>query len=818
MDDKNVKLLLKGLDCANCANKIEEKVNDLKEVKDANVNFSMGFIMIEKNDNMDKDELIMKVKEIVTKLEPDVVVEEAGKKKSSKEYKFQGNNHEDNDDIKLLLKGLDCPNCASKIEKKVNDLEEVIEANLNFSMGTIVIEKNKEAHKAELIGKVKEIVNKLEPDVIVEEASKNKKLKVCNSEGCGCHGHEHHHEGNHRSEDQGEDDEKNSRDKYFLTLGIIVYVIAILTNGKFNLSPVLFVLSYIFVGGKVVYSAARNILKGEIFDENFLMTVATVGAFAIGEYPEAVAVMLFYEIGEMFQGYAVNKSRKSISSLMNIRAEFATLIIDGKEKRVDPEEVEVNDIILIKPGERVPVDGIIIEGNTTLDTAALTGESVPRNAGIEDEILSGTINLSGVIKVKVTKEYGESTVSRILELVENAGNKKAKTEKFITKFARYYTPIVVFSAVAVAVIPPLLIEGAVFSDWLYRALVFLVVSCPCALVVSIPLALFAGIGGASNEGVLIKGGNYLEILKDVDTVVFDKTGTLTKGVFEVVKVENIDIEKDELLRIAAIGESFSNHPIAKSIRSAYDKEIDKNMAKDYEEISGNGVRVSIEGKEVLIGNVKLMNKFNIEHSTVNEAGTIVHVAIDSKYKGYIIISDEIKKDSKEGIDLLKKYGVKNIVMLTGDNKKAAESVAENLGITQVYSELLPGDKVQKVEELLSKEEENKKVIFVGDGINDAPVLARADIGAAMGGIGSDAAIEAADIVLMRDEITALGEGIKIAKKTNKILWQNIIFSLGIKIIVLILSAFGLANMWEGVFADVGVTLIAVFNSMRALKN
>ena len=816
MDDKNVKLLLKGLDCANCANKIEEKVNDLKEVKDANVNFSMGFIMIEKNDNMDKDELIMKVKEIVAKLEPDVVVEEAGKKKVSKEYESEDNNYEDNDDIKLLLKGLDCPNCASKIEKKVNNLEEVIEANLNFSMGTIVIEKNKEAHKAELIGKVKEIVNKLEPDVIVEEVSKNKKLKVCNSEGCGCNGHEHHHEGNNRSEEHGED-EKDNRDKYFLTLGIIVYIIAILTNGKFSLSPVLFVLSYILVGGKVVYSAARNILKGEIFDENFLMTVATVGAFAIGEYPEAVAVMLFYETGEMFQGYAVNKSRKSISSLMNIRAEFATLIIDGKEKRVDPEEVEVNDIILIKPGERVPVDGIIIEGNTTLDTAALTGESVPRNAGIEDEILSGTINLSGAIKVKVTKEYGESTVSRILELVENAGNKKAKTEKFITKFARYYTPVVVFSAVAVAVIPPLLVEGAVFSDWLYRALVFLVVSCPCALVVSIPLALFAGIGGASNKGVLIKGGNYLEILKDVDTVVFDKTGTLTKGVFKVVKVENMDIEKDELLRIAAIGESFSNHPIAKSIRNAYGKEIDKNMAKDYEEISGNGVRVSVEGKEILIGNVKLMNKFNIKHSTVNEAGTIVHVAIDSKYKGYIIISDEIKKDSKEGIDLLKKSGVKNIVMLTGDNKKAAESVAETLGITQVYSELLPGDKVQKVEELLSKEEENKKVIFVGDGINDAPVLARADIGAAMGGIGSDAAIEAADIVLMRDEITALGEGIKIAKKTNKILWQNIIFSLGIKIIVLILSAFGLANMWEGVFADVGVTLIAVFNSMRALK-
>ena len=820
MKDKNVKLLLKGLDCANCANKIEEKVNNLQEVNEANVNFSMGFIVIEKKDNIDKDELIIKVKEIVNKLEPHVIVEEVdGNKKShSNNLKNRGcgHNHEHEDKgnyIKLLLKGLDCANCAGKIEKKVNDLQDVKEANLNFSMGFIMIEKKSEADRSNLINEVKDIVNKLEPDVVVEEVSKYKKLNVCNSDGCRCDGYEEHH-----GESVEEENEENGiRDKYFLALGIVIYVIAILTKDKFSLAPALFILSYILIGGKVVYNAARNILKGEVFDENFLMTVATVGAFAIGEYPEAVAVMLFYEIGEMFQGYAVNRSRKSISSLMDIRAEFATLLVNGKEKRIDPEDVSIDDIILIKPGERVPVDGIIIEGNTTLDTAALTGESVPRTAEKGNEILSGTINLSGVIKVQVTKEYGESTVSRILELVENAGNKKAKTEKFITKFARYYTPAVVFSAIAVAVIPPLVVKGAGFTEWLYRALVFLVVSCPCALVISIPLALFAGIGGASNKGVLIKGGNYLEALKDVDTVVFDKTGTLTKGVFKVVKIENLGIEKDELLKIAAIGESFSNHPIAKSIISAYSKEIDKTLAQNYEEISGNGVKVTIEGREVLIGNIKLMNKFDVNCNPVKEVGTVVHISIDNEYKGYIVISDEVKKDSKEGIELLKKSGIKNIVMLTGDTKEAAESVAKTLEITKVYSELLPGDKVQKVEELLSNEEDNKKVIFVGDGINDAPVLARADIGAAMGGIGSDAAIEAADIVLMRDEITALAEGIKVAKETNKILWQNIIFSLGVKIIVLILSTFGLANMWEGVFADVGVTLIAVLNSMRALK-
>ena len=547
------------------------------------------------------------------------------------------------------------------------------------------------------------------------------------------------------------------------------------------------------------------------------MTVATLGAFAIGNHPEGVAVMIFYEIGELFQSYAVNRSRKSISSLMDIRADYANLIIDGKEKKVDPSEIKIDDIIVIKPGERVPLDGVVIEGNSSLDTSALTGESLPRNIELNDEILAGVINLTGVIRVKVTKEFGESTVSRILELVQNASSKKAQTEKFITKFARYYTPVVVLSAVALAIIPPLVVEGALFSDWVYRALIFLVVSCPCALVVSIPLGLFAGIGGASKNGVLIKGGNYLEALKDVETVVFDKTGTLTKGVFKVVKINTNNIEEGELLRIAATGESFSNHPIAQSILKAYGKEVDKSIISNYEEISGNGIKVNIDNKEVLLGNYKLMNSNGIKYTNSQEIGTVVHVVVDGEYKGNIVIADEVKEDSKEAIEMLKKIGVKKCVMLTGDNKKVAEKIAEELGLDEVYAELLPTDKVAMVEKLLKEKSEKGKLAFVGDGINDAPVLARADVGVAMGGIGSDAAIEAADVVLMRDNPSSLVDAIEIGRKTNRILWQNIIFSLGVKIAVLIPAAIGIANMWEGVFADVGVTLIAVLNSMRALR-
>lgn len=721
-------------------------------------------------------------------------------------------------EIKLYLKGLDCANCANKIENKVNKLESVEEAVLNFSLSLLIVnlKENSDVNKVE--EEIKTIVNNLEPDVIVSKYDNNIKEKknVCTSECCSGHAHnveEKHEESHEHNHSEG----VSLRDKVTLAIGFILFAIAIFIGEEKSYVPYIYALSYVLVGGKVVLSAIRNIFRGQVFDENFLMTVATLGAFAIGNHPEGVAVMIFYEIGELFQSYAVNRSRKSISSLMDIRADYANLIIDGKEKKVDPSEIKIDDIIVIKPGERVPLDGVVIEGNSSLDTSALTGESLPRNIELNDEILAGVINLTCVIRVKVTKEFGESTVSRILELVQNASSKKAQTEKFITKFARYYTPVVVLSAVALAIIPPLVVEGALFSDWVYRALIFLVVSCPCALVVSIPLGLFAGIGGASKNGVLIKGGNYLEALKDVETVVFDKTGTLTKGVFKVVKINTNNIEEGELLRIAATGESFSNHPIAQSILKAYGKEVDKSIISNYEEISGNGIKVNIDNKEVLLGNYKLMNSNGIKYTNSQEIGTVVHVVVDGEYKGNIVIADEVKEDSKEAIEMLKKIGVKKCVMLTGDNKKVAEKIAEELGLDEVYAELLPTDKVAMVEKLLKEKSEKGKLAFVGDGINDAPVLARADVGVAMGGIGSDAAIEAADVVLMRDNPSSLVDAIEIGRKTNRILWQNIIFSLGVKIAVLIPAAIGIANMWEGVFADVGVTLIAVLNSMRALR-
>lgn len=721
-------------------------------------------------------------------------------------------------EIKLYLKGLDCANCANKIENKVNKLESVEEAVLNFSLSLLIVnlKENSDVNKVE--EEIKTIVNKLEPHVIVSKYDNNIKEKknVCTSECCGGHAHnvEEKHEESH---DHNHSEGISLRDKVTLAIGFILFAIAIFIGEEKSYVPYIYALSYVLVGGKVVISAVRNIFRGQVFDENFLMTVATLGAFAIGNHPEGVAVMIFYEIGELFQSYAVNRSRKSISSLMDIRADYANLIIDGEEKKVDPSEIKIDDIIVIKPGERVPLDGIVIEGNSSLDTSALTGESLPRNIELNDEILAGVINLTGVIRVKVTKEFGESTVSRILELVQNASSKKAQTEKFITKFARYYTPVVVLSAVALAIIPPLVVDGALFSDWLYRALIFLVVSCPCALVVSIPLGLFAGIGGASKNGVLIKGGNYLEALKDVETVVFDKTGTLTKGVFKVVKINTNNIEEAELLRIAATGESFSNHPIAQSILKAYGKEVDKSIISNYEEISGNGIKVNIDSKDVLLGNYKLMNSNGIKYNNSEEIGTVVHVVVENEYKGNIVIADEVKEDSKETIEMLKKIGVKKCVMLTGDNKKVAEKIAEELGLDEVYAELLPTDKVAMVEKLLKEKSEKGKLAFVGDGINDAPVLARADVGVAMGGIGSDAAIEAADVILMRDNPSSLVDAIEIGRKTNRILWQNIIFSLGVKIAVLIPAAIGIANMWEGVFADVGVTLIAVLNSMRALR-
>ena len=576
--------------------------------------------------------------------------------------------------------------------------------------------------------------------------------------------------------------------------------------------------SYILIGYDILWRAIRNILRGQVFDENFLMCIATIGAFTIGEYPEGVAVMLFYQIGEAFQSYAVNKSRKSISSLMDIRPDFANLKRGDDVEQVSPEEVKIDDLILVRPGEKVPLDGVVLEGHSTLDTSALTGESVPREVEPGDGVLSGCINISGVLTMRVEKEFGESTVSKILDLVENAASKKSNSENFITRFAAVYTPIVVISAALLAAVPPLVIPGAVFSDWLYRALTFLVVSCPCALVISIPLSFFGGIGGSSRAGVLVKGSNYLEALARTETVVFDKTGTLTKGVFEVESVNPVSIDPEELLQIAAYAESHSSHPISLSLKRAYGKDIDTSSVSDVEELPGHGIRASVDSRMVLAGNLKLMQKENIVYPVQDAAvGTVVHVAVDGAYAGYIVIADRVKEDSVRAVGLLKASGIRKIVMLTGDNKRVAQKVAQELAIDTYFAELLPGDKVDRVEALLSEKSPKGALVFVGDGINDAPVLARADIGIAMGGLGSDAAIEAADVVIMTDEPSKIAAAIRISKKTLRIANQNTIFAISVKVGVLLLSAIGFASMWGAVFADVGVSVIAILNAMRALK-
>ena len=608
------------------------------------------------------------------------------------------------------------------------------------------------------------------------------------------------------------------KDATKIIVALILYISAMVIKFQNEwINNGILIISYIIVGFEILRKAVRNILRGKVFDENFLMSVATIGAFGIGEYPEAVAVMLFYQIGELFQSYAVDKSRKSIASLMDIRPDFANIYKDGKIEKVNPEKIKIGDTIVIKPGEKVPLDGNIIEGKTTLDTKALTGESLPREVKEGEEVLSGCINLDGVIKVEVKKEYGESTVSKILDLVENASSKKSKSENFITKFAKYYTPAVVIIAVILAIIPPLIIEGEAFSDWLYRALSFLVVSCPCALVISIPLSFFGGIGGASKIGILIKGSNYLEALSNTEIAVFDKTGTLTEGVFEVQEVKPVGISEEELLYVAAYAENYSNHPISKSIKKAYNKEIDESKIENSQELSGLGIASKIEGKEVFVGNEKLMQEKQIEFEKCNNIGTILYVAIEGKYAGHILIADKIKQDSKKTIEELKKNGIKQTVMLTGDRKKVGESVAQEIGIDKVYTELLPADKVQKVEELLKTKTPKGKLAFVGDGINDAPVLTLADIGIAMGGLGADSAIEAADIVIMTDEPSKIVKAIKLSKKTMRIVKENIVFSIFIKVLVLILAAFGLSTMWEAVFADVGVSIIAIINALRVLR-
>lgn len=579
---------------------------------------------------------------------------------------------------------------------------------------------------------------------------------------------------------------------------------------------VLFLVPYAVIGWDVLWKAIRNIAHGQVFDENFLMAIATVGAFALGEYPEGVAVMLFYQVGELFQSYAVGRSRQSIAALMDIRPDYANIEQDGKLVQVDPEDVAVGDTIVIKAGEKIPLDGVVLEGSSAVDTAALTGESLPRDVDPGDDVVSGCINQSGLLKVRVTKVFGESTVAKILDLVENSSSKKARAENFITRFARYYTPVVVIGAVLLAVLPPLLFGGD-WSDWLQRALIFLVISCPCALVISVPLSFFGGIGGASKQGILVKGSNYLEALAKTETVVFDKTGTLTKGTFQVTAVHPDRISKGELLELAAMAESYSEHPISRSLREAYQKPVDASRVTDVEEISGHGVRAKVDGHDVYAGNGKWMDRIGASWRNCHRTGTVVHVAVDGEYAGHIVISDAVKPDAAAAIEALKREGVKKTVMLTGDVKAVGEAVAREIGIDEVHAELLPGDKVDQVERLLKNTSGKGKLAFVGDGINDAPVLSRADIGIAMGGLGSDAAIEAADIVLMDDKPSKLAVAVRISRKTLRIVRQNIVFALGIKLLFLALGAFGMANMWEAVFADVGVSVLAILNASRALR-
>ena len=702
----------------------------------------------------------------------------------------------------FILKGLDCPNCSAKIEKEVGELDGVTSSTVNLMNQTLTVQAGTSV-AASLLDTVTTIVHSHEPDVEVSEKQLEATAPVKKDEKAAVY--------------NDEDKKRTIR----LAVGAVVYAIgmALTVFAKLpTLAELAFlIVAYVILGWDVVWQAVKNITRGQVFDEHFLMSVSTIGAFAIGEYPEAVAVMLFYQVGEFFQSLAVKRSRKSISDLMDIRPDSATVKRNGVLQVVSPESAAVGEIIVVKPGEKIPLDGIVVDGESMLDTKALTGESVPKSIRKGDEALSGCINQSGLLTLKVTKSFGESTVSKIIDLVENASARKAPTENFITTFARYYTPVVVGMAAVLAIIPPLVLGGG-WSEWLRRGFVFLIVSCPCALVISIPLTFFGGIGAASKRGVLVKGSNYLEALNKVSVVVFDKTGTLTKGVFEVANIiPAAGYQKEQVLEYAAQAESYSNHPIAKSILATYGKPIDQKQFSGFEEISGHGISVTVQGKKVLAGNSKLMESEKIAYAACDAAGTKFYVAADGSYVGCILIADEVKPDSKCAIAELKKIGVEKTVMLTGDDERIGKSVADELGLDAYYAQLLPDQKVEKLEMLDKQKRQGSKLAFVGDGINDAPVLARADVGIAMGGLGSDAAIEAADVVLMTDEPSKLVEAIDVAKATKRIVMQNIVIALGIKSVFLVLGALGMAGMWEAVFGDVGVTIIAVLNAMRILK-
>lgn len=737
--------------------------------------------------------------------------------------------------VEWYLDELDCANCASKVEAGIAKIEGIRESNVNFMTKTLRIEIE-EGLEAEVLPKVKQKLRVLEPDIrptlkssgapigedglpiAVLQSAEGKHAENVHNHHDHDADHEDHAHGHGHSHAHGAGDKSGIRKSLLrLVVGFGILLAAIFAPVSGTVSLALYVAAYLVAGYDIVWNALLNIKNGQLFDENFLMTIATLSAFYIQEYPEAVAVMLFYQLGELFQDIAVDKSRRSIAELMDIRPDYANVKTTAGIEKVAPETVQIGDIILIRPGEKVPLDGRIVNGASAVDTSALTGESVPRSVKVGDSILSGFLNKNGVIEVAVEKPFAESTVVKILDLVQNASGRKAPTENFITKFARYYTPIVVIAAVLLAVLPPLLFPGESFQEWLYRSSIFLVISCPCALVVSIPVGFFGGIGSASRKGILVKGSNFLEGLNDVKAVVMDKTGTLTEGKFAVTRIESAgDLTAERLLELAAYAELHSSHPIADSIKEAYGKPIAEERIADTNDIAGHGLQVCVDGQVVLAGNNRLMEKFGIAYTQAPETGTVAHIAVDKKYAGYILIADAIKTDAKDTIAGLKASGIRTI-MLTGDSRAVGEAVAKEIGIDEVYAELLPQDKVTKLEQVLASKRKGEKVIFMGDGINDTPVLARSDIGVAMGGLGSDAAIEAADIVIMDDQPSKILTAINVAKETRKIVWQNIIFAMTVKGLFLILGAFGVATMWEAVFADVGVTVLAVLNSIRILK-
>ncbi|GGH72913.1 cadmium transporter [Paenibacillus silvae] len=792
-------LLLDGLDCANCALKIENGVSKIKGISECSVNFVTKTLSMYTTSDMD-EQVVEEAKRKVLRLEPHIRISEKGQGYSGQSGLGRAStvNSEEQQGGEQPHSGTHQHHGHQHTPGHTHD-----HGSHAHDHETGAHEHHSHAHSHE------------------------------HDHG---HGHDHtHHSHAHQHSHEHSDAESNDahaghshehgagQTKTLLTrlgTGSVLLAAAIWSplDGWAQLS--LFVLAYIIAGGDIVLQAFKNIIRGQVFDEYFLMTIATLGAFAIGEYPEGVAVMLFYQLGELFQGMAVNRSRKSIQSLMDIRPDYANVLTGAGEEtqRVSPEEVRIGDHIVVKAGERVPLDGLVKAGQSMVDTSALTGESVPRELKPGSDALSGFVNKNGMLTIEVTKTFGESTVSKILDMVQNASSRKAKTEHFISKFARYYTPVVVILAALIALVPPLLLSGATFADWIYRALVFLVISCPCALVVSIPLGFFGGIGAASRNGILVKGSNYLEALNDVKVVVFDKTGTLTKGVFKVTAVypEGARSE-EELMRLAAIAEANSNHPIAESIRAAWGKDIPSQGVEGYDEVAGHGIKVQVNGQEVLAGNAKLMEQAGIAYTKPQTAGTIVHVAEAGQYVGHIIIADEVKQDAAAAIQALKQLGIRKTVMLTGDSRAVGEAVGHQLGVDEVHAELLPQDKVERLEQLEADKLPKEKMVFVGDGINDTPVLARADVGVAMGGLGSDAAIEAADVVIMTDEPSRLASAIRIAKRTRRIVWQNIGFALGVKVIFLLLGVFGIATMWEAVFSDVGVTVLAVLNAMRVLR-